>query len=530
MIDKKPFEIARETLKQLTVRKLAPTPVNYQRIYSEIAGLPIEPPFPADRLRDIALALPTKTPGQQRQRGLLESAVNQLNWDGVKSALMAYGGFTPPAPDPAKSNPVPLAEATRPAAGGSLVEPPVMPAGITAPALTADFFGQVARMIEYALPALGHDDERFSEQTQTLLKALRQPDADAVAVKQMLTNYGHRLSFAAEDQAEIKTVLLKLLHLIIENISHLSLDDAWLKGQTDALMEVCIPPLTLRRLDDVEQRLKDVIFKQTEAKTRTVQTQEDMRQMLATFIERMSAMTESTSEFHLQMESSARQIEQARSIADIAPVLKEVVSATRGMAHDSQSVRDELQGMKARAQATEAEMSKLHRELDRVSAQARHDPLTGALNRQGLDEAVAREVSKVKRQDTPLCMGLLDIDNFKKLNDTLGHATGDIALTHLASVAREVMRPQDTLARYGGEEFVILLPDTPLDKGIEAMTRLQRELTKRFFLAGTEKVLITFSAGVAQLAPGESGPEAIKRADQAMYLAKRSGKNRVLGA
>ena len=83
---------------------------------------------------------------------------------------------------------------------------------------------------------------------------------------------------------------------------------------------------------------------------------------------------------------------------------------------------------------------------------------------------------------------------------------------------------------YGGEEFVILLPDTPLEKGIEAMTRLQRELTKRFFLAGTEKVLITFSAGVAQLAPGEAGHEAIKRADQGMYLAKRAGKNRVLGA
>ncbi len=77
---------------------------------------------------------------------------------------------------------------------------------------------------------------------------------------------------------------------------------------------------------------------------------------------------------------------------------------------------------------------------------------------------------------------------------------------------------------------MILLPDTPLDKGIEAMTRLQRELTKRFFLAGTEKVLITFSAGVAQLASGETGVDAIKRADQAMYLAKRAGKNRVLGA
>jgi diguanylate cyclase len=91
------------------------------------------------------------------------------------------------------------------------------------------------------------------------------------------------------------------------------------------------------------------------------------------------------------------------------------------------------------------------------------------------------------------------------------------------------MRPQDTLSRYGGEEFVILLPDTSLEKGIEAMTRLQRELTKRFFMAGTEKVLITFSAGVAQLNNDESGMEAIKRADQAMYLAKRSGKNRVVG-
>jgi diguanylate cyclase len=75
-----------------------------------------------------------------------------------------------------------------------------------------------------------------------------------------------------------------------------------------------------------------------------------------------------------------------------------------------------------------------------------------------------------------------------------------------------------------------MLPDTPLDKGIEAMVRLQRELTRRFFLAGTEKVLITFSAGVAQVGLDEDGVAAIKRADRAMYMAKRAGKNRVLGA
>jgi len=530
MAEKTAFEIARETLKQLTLRKLPPTPLNYQRIYSEVGEIPIEPPFPSERLQEISAALPTKTPGQQKQKGLLESAINQRNWDGVKTALMAYGGFSPAAaPERPAGAGIPLVDtpvsATRPMP--LFDEAPVK---TNAPALTADFFGQLARLIEYASPAFGNDDAHFLEQSLALVKSLRDPATDAVTAKKMIAQYSQRLSFVAEDQAEIKLVLLKLLHLIIENISHLSLDDSWLKGQVDALMEVCVPPLTLRRLDDVEQRLKDVIFKQTEAKARTVQAQQEMRQMLATFIERLATMSASTGEFHAQLEASAKLIEQAKSIEEIAPVLKDVVGATRSMAKDSMSARDELQTMKKRAESTEAEIAKLHQELDRVSAQARHDPLTGALNRQGLDEAVNREVAKVKRQDTPLSVALLDIDNFKKLNDSLGHATGDVALTHLATVTREVMRPQDTLARYGGEEFVILMPDTALENGVEAMVRLQRELTKRFFLAGTEKVLITFSAGVAQLAPGETGPEAIKRADQAMYLAKRAGKHRVLAA
>jgi diguanylate cyclase len=261
-----------------------------------------------------------------------------------------------------------------------------------------------------------------------------------------------------------------------------------------------------------------------------VQAQHDLRDMLKAFIERLSEITQSTGTFHEKLEESVRLIEQAKSMAEIAPVLKDVVGATRNMASDSQSARNELSAMRERATKTEAEIVKLHQELDRVSAEARHDPLTGALNRKGLEEALERELSTVRRKETPLCMALLDIDNFKKLNDSLGHAKGDEALNHLASVARDCMRPQDTLARFGGEEFVILLPDTPLDRGIDAMTRLQRELTKRFFMAGTEKVLITFSAGVAQLAQGEAPYDAIRRADQAMYLAKRAGKNRVLGA
>jgi len=124
---------------------------------------------------------------------------------------------------------------------------------------------------------------------------------------------------------------------------------------------------------------------------------------------------------------------------------------------------------------------------------------------------------------------LLDIDNFKKLNDSLGHDAGDEALVHLANVTRRHIRPTDTLARYGGEEFVILMPETTLEEGLEAMVRLQRELTREIFMAGDRHVLITFSAGVTQVVAGDvDGSEAVKRADKAMYLAKRAGKNRVM--
>lgn len=520
MSEKKSFEIARETIKQLTARKLAPTPVNYKAIYNEIAGIPWVEHFPTKELKEISQALPAKTPGQLRQKALIESAVDRMNWEGVKAAFLAYGTFTPST----------SADAPLVSAGGLSHAAAAQPAAHAAPALTTEFLSQIARMIEYVQPALGMDDTHFNEQTNNLIKSMRNPGADVAAIKLALVNYSHRLSFTAEDQAEIRNTLLKLLHMVFDNIGNICQDDQWLKGQMDTLKSVATPPLSLRRLDDVERQLKDVIAKQKDAKAKAVEAQAEMRQMLATFIDRLSEITQSTGSFQEKLEGSARQIEQAKSLEDIAPVLKEVVSATRAMAQESRSKAEELSAIRERALQTEAELAKLHQELDRISIQARHDPLTGALNRKGLEEALEREISTVRRKETPLSVALLDIDNFKQLNDKLGHATGDAALNHLAAVARECMRPQDTLARYGGEEFVILLPDTPLDKGVDAMTRLQRELTKRFFLAGAEKILITFSAGVAQLAAEEAGMEAIRRADQAMYLAKRAGKNRVIGA
>ena len=515
MAERSPAEIARETFKLLSVRKLAPTPDNYQAIYYEVAGTMVPTHFPFERLRMIAAALPAKNPGQQKQCGLLESAIAQRSWDGVQNALVGYAGFG-----------VVNASAGFGDSGFGASLPPA--SAHSNPALTPEFMEQIARLIDNALPALGTDDPRFVEQARELLVFIRQPVPDLPRAKTMLANFTHRLSFTAEDQAEIKTVLLQLLHLVFTNIGELCMDDQWLRGQIDALIEASTPPLSLRRLDDVQRRLVDVISKQSEAKERAFEAQAQMRQLLAAFVDRLSLMGESSGIYHGKIEECARQIEQVTSIEELGPVLQTALSATRSMALDTQNSRDQLQSMRDKTAQAEVEISKLHLELDRVSAQARHDPLTGALNRRGMDEAIQREIANARRKGSPLCLALLDIDNFKKLNDDLGHEAGDEALTHLANVTRESMRPQDTLARYGGEEFVIVLPDTLLELGVGTLTRLQRELTKKFFLRDNQKVLITFSAGVAQIGADESGGDCIKRADQAMYLAKRNGKNRVL--
>jgi diguanylate cyclase (GGDEF)-like protein len=158
------------------------------------------------------------------------------------------------------------------------------------------------------------------------------------------------------------------------------------------------------------------------------------------------------------------------------------------------------------------------------------DGLTGLANHMHFLQAARRELLRSKRYHLPMAVVLVDLDNFKRLNDTYGHQAGDEALVHLARVIKKTLRPTDIVARYGGEEFVCVFSETDLPQAVEVMKRLQRELTKRFFLHNNERVLITFSAGVARREGDENQESLIVRADKAMYQAKLRGKNRVVSA
>jgi diguanylate cyclase (GGDEF)-like protein len=169
-------------------------------------------------------------------------------------------------------------------------------------------------------------------------------------------------------------------------------------------------------------------------------------------------------------------------------------------------------------------VAELQGELD---LRARTDPLTGALNRRSMEEAALRETARSLRYGSALSMIVLDIDNFKHLNDTRGHAAGDCFLRALVRHLNCMLRQQDLLARTGGEEFAILLPETLGEAALSIAERVRQTVADLQVRFETGSIRMTICAGVAELIPECGWEEMMRRADAAMYAAKRRGRNLV---
>jgi len=176
--------------------------------------------------------------------------------------------------------------------------------------------------------------------------------------------------------------------------------------------------------------------------------------------------------------------------------------------------------------AAESRIAELEKALEEASNAAFTDPLTGALNRRGFESAYAREMARARRHGSRVSLAMIDLDDFKLLNDACGHLAGDKVLVHLVAVLQRAMRPSDVLCRFGGEEFVLMLPETRGDDACRAVQRFLREFSS--CVLPDVGLSMTFSAGVVEHDCFESLDEAIQRADLATYAAKRGGKNRVM--
>jgi len=584
-----PSAAARETLKRLAQRKLAPTPDNFTAVYEEI----VEPArtggerSAARMLQRLAADLS----GTGRTGALLKQQVQEQNWPEVQKLLTGlaqvkendaaapegegadwgilvhdllhgfearHSGWTTARKrdslertlktggtdstrlheklqrlirswsEAAHDAPASAADhaAARSVTSAAL---PAIEAGAQIPGLLREMAARTLRMA--VIRRLGEPEDLFAGANQLaerLERAETVLELNHCAAE--LKDFWIKFEARGEEQDQTLQGMLRLIHLLLENVTELAPDDSWLKGQIGLVRDLLAAPIDAGKLKNAESRFKDVVLKQGVIRHSMDDLKAALKDMIATFIDRLGAMTESTGGFGARVEDYAKRIREADDISQLDGLLRDLMQETRVMQTDMLRSRDELLETRNKVHEYEERIRSLETELSQVSEKIREDQLTQALNRRGLEDIFDVELARCTRKGKPLCVALLDIDNFKQLNDKYGHKAGDDALVHLVNVVRDTLRPSDSMARIGGEEFVILLPEASVEEAIVVMTRVQRALTRRFFLTNNERLLITFSAGVALHDGAESRDAVIARADEAQYQAKRAGKNRVLPA
>lgn len=583
-----PSDLARETLKTLASRKTPPTPGNYARIYAEISGAASEENDGAEKVLHGVAERIENTPKFTSVSIALRKAIASEDWgqclreiekilpkagggeavqswselirDLLRQLEITHKGLTIARKKEALEN-VLSRFATNPealleklaglikswrehqVAVGVEIEPATpdeiepTPSAHTAPAArsfggNAEILDKLSELLAQALESILSTLPDLAQNVQSLTHQVRDsktPEQFAALEKQ-LRQFWIKVELHAGDNAKIHDGLVRLLRLLVENIGEMVEDEDWLFGQIAILQEIIDKPMDRRAIADAERSLRNAVIQQGMLKQSLNDAKSTLKSLMTSFIDRLGEITESTGEYHQKIEAYSKKIGKSNNITELSHLLEDIMQDTRIIQASALRSHEELVGTRKQVDEAQAKIQKLEQELNQVSELVQQDQLTGALNRRGMDAAFEREATRADRSHHPLSVALLDIDNFKRLNDTLGHQAGDQALVHLSSVIKETLRPSDSVARYGGEEFVIVLPEIGLEEAAATVERLQRELTKRFFLHENDRVLVTFSAGVAQRAPEESQEDVIGRADKAMYEAKKTGKNRVVMA
>jgi diguanylate cyclase len=244
---------------------------------------------------------------------------------------------------------------------------------------------------------------------------------------------------------------------------------------------------------------------------------------LSSVSEAISTAHKSQAAFGQTLDKAATSIETAGDGAGLQAIVSGLSSATR-------TVQRENETLEKRLDASTREVSRLREHLEQVRRDAMTDALTNLANRKAFDEHLDAACAQAEAEGGSLTLAVLDIDHFKRFNDTWGHQTGDQVLRYVASVMARVAGAPRIAARYGGEEFAMIFPRETRSQVQNALESIRKEISSRSLRRRStddELGAVSLSAGFAQRRPGETASSLLDRADTALYASKHAGRNRV---
>jgi diguanylate cyclase len=292
-----------------------------------------------------------------------------------------------------------------------------------------------------------------------------------------------------------------------------------LKREMDRLIENK-EPFTQERSIELFERYFGTVA-ETHALRETSQRLESAVAQLVGFLSKAGV---NTAHYGETLRTASGQLRDTNKIEDIRTVVAGVLAETKKMAEQHRQLQYELT-------SSAREMSQLREHIVSARREAQTDALTGIANRKFFEQRIDENVRDAVRTGDDLCLLVLDIDHFKKFNDTYGHQLGDQVLRLVAKTFTECIKGRDTAARYGGEEFVVLLPHTSIANAVKLANHLRLTVAGKMIVnrqTGKSLGQITLSIGVAQYKRNEPIAKFIQRADKALYKAKGNGRNRVV--
>ncbi|VAW46441.1 diguanylate cyclase/phosphodiesterase (GGDEF & EAL domains) with PAS/PAC sensor(s) [hydrothermal vent metagenome] len=214
---------------------------------------------------------------------------------------------------------------------------------------------------------------------------------------------------------------------------------------------------------------------------------------------------------------------------ELSPVVSDTL--TNRIMPNFISLHEETEQLREQVSKSSCAVDKLKEELKKANFFAKTDELTNIPNRRGFNENMEGIIQLSLQNQSPFALVLLDLDFFKKVNDTFGHIVGDSALRYVSKLLKEETKGRDRIARIGGEEFSIILPDTSYDNAVKVAENIRLKIASKTLSVKDQKkpLKLSLSSGVAIYRKGEDIDTLFQRADEALYLAKNSGRNRVSG-